>query len=331
MKSPRLFIKAAVATATLACAVPNAAAQSTYPTRPIQVIVPFGTGSATDLTFRRLEPIMARNLGQPLVVENRAGATGMIGAEAVKRAKPDGYSVLYTAASHSIQAVMRPKTLPFDAVKDFTPIGRAFTTSGLIVVHPSLPVKNLKELIEYSKAQPKGLSFAAGGFGSSHHLQGEALKVKGANLVLVPYVKIAQGISDTIANHVPMMIYSTDSLTPHVKGGRLRAIAVNSERRQRELPDVSTFLEQGFKGTGSASWSGMMGPAGLPAAIRDRLYSALEIAVKDPQTVKASIAAGLEEGLLRPDEFRAFIESDIAMWGEVVQLAKLPLDQSSGN
>lgn len=326
---PTQFVLKAVVVTVLACAAQSAIAQSAYPSRPIQVIVPFGAGSATDLTFRRLEPIMQRNLGQPMVIENRPGATGVIGAEAVKRAKPDGYSLLYTAASHSIQAVMRPKTLPFDAVKDFTPIGRAFTTSGLIVVNPSLPVKNLKELIEYSKSQPKGLSFAAGGVGSSHHLQGEALNAKGAKLVLVPYVKIAQGISDTIANHVPMMVYSTDALRPHVQGGRLRAIAVNSEKRQRELPDVPTFLEQGFKGTGSGSWSGMMGPAGLPAAIRDRLYNALEAAVNDPQTVKASVAAGLEEGLLKPDEFRAFMESDIRMWSEVVRHAKLPLDQAT--
>ena len=270
---------------------------------------------------------MTKMLGQPVVVENRPGAVGMVGAEVVKRAKPDGYTLLYTAASHSIQAALRPKSLPFDAVRDFTPIGRAFTTTGLIAVNPVVPVANVKELIEHSKTLPKGLSFAAGGYGSSHHFQGEALRARGANLVLVPYVKIAQGISDVVGGHVPMIIYSTDALSPHIKAGRLRAIAVNSEKRQRELPDVPTLGEQGYKGTGSGSWSGLMGPAGLAAPIRTRLYAALEAAVHDPATVKYYTTSGLEEGLLNPDEFRAFMESDIAMWGEIVQKAKLPLDE----
>lgn len=223
---------------------------------------------------------------------------------------------------------MRPKTLPFHAVRDFTPIGRAFTSSGLVAVHPSVPVRNIKELMEYSKSLPKGLSFAAGGFGSSHHLQGEALKVKGANLVLISYVKIAQGISDVVGGHVPMMIYATDALAPHVKAGRLRAIAVNSEKRQPELPDVPTILEQGYKGTGAVGWSGMLAPAGLPAAVRNRLYSALEAAVTDPQVSKAAAGSGLEEGLLPGEEFRVFLEGDIAMWSEVVRQAKLPVDQA---
>jgi len=323
-------LKLAVAAAALMCGTNNATAQSAtpYPNQPIRVIVAFGAGSATDITFRRLEPFMSRALGQQLIIDNRAGAVGMIGAEAVKRARPDGYTLLYTAASHSIQAALRPKSLPFDAVRDFTPIGRAFTTSGLIAVNPSVPVHNLKELIEYSRNQPKGLSFAAGGFGSSHHFQGEALRARGANLVLVPYAKIAQGISDVIGGHVPMIIYSTDALTPHIRASRLRAVAVNSEKRQKELPDVPTILEQGYKGTGSGSWSGLLGPAGLPVPIRNRLYSALEGAVNDPQTVKTSTASGLEEGLMPPDEFRAFMESDIAMWADVVRQAKLPLDQA---
>ena len=270
---------------------------------------------------------MTRSLGQPVIIENRAGAVGMIGAEVVKRAKPDGYTMLYTAASHSIQAVMRPKSLPFDVVRDFTMVGRAYTSSGMIAVNPSVPARNLKELIEYSKTLPGGLNFAAGGVGSSHHLQGEALKVKGANVALVSYVKIAQGISDTVGGHVPMIVYATASLAPHARSGRLRAIAVNSEKRQPALPDVPTINEQGFKGTGAGGWNGMMGPVGIPQPIRARLYAALVAAVSDPQVAKAAASAGLEEGLLPGDEFRTFLEYDISMWSEVVKHAKLPLDQ----
>ena len=324
---PRLVLGVAT-TALLAVGMTPAHAQSTFPSQPVRVVVPFGPGSATDISLRRMEPQLSRALGQPLVIENRAGAVGMIGADVVRRARPDGHTLLFTAASHSIQAAMRPKTLPFHPVRDFTPIGRAFTSSGLVAVHPSVPVRNIKELMEYSKSLPKGLSFAAGGFGSSHHLQGEALKVKGANLVRISYVKIAQGISDVVGGHVPMMIYATDALAPHVKAGRLRAIAVNSEKRQPELPDVPTILEQGFKGTGAVGWSGLLAPAGLSAAVRSRLYSVLEAAVTDPQVSKAASGAGLEEGLMPGEDFRVFLEGDIAMWSEVVRQARLPVDQA---
>ncbi len=325
-RTTRAGAGAMFATALLACSIQAANAQ-TFPSQPIRMIVPFGPGSATDITARQLEPALTRSLGQQIIIENRAGAVGMIGAEAVKRAKPDGYTILYTAASHSIQAVMRPKSLPFDVIRDFTMVGRSFTSSGLIAVNPSVPARNLKELIEYSKTLPGGLNFAAGGVGSSHHLQGEALKVKGANVVLVSYVKIAQGITDTIGGHVPMIVYATAALVPHIKSGRLRAIAVNSEKRQRELPDVPTINEQGFKGTGAVGWNGMMGPVGLPVAVRNRLYSALEAAVNDPQVVKMAASSGLEEGLMTGDEFRAFLEGDIVMWTDVIKHAKLPLDQ----
>ena len=305
--------------------------QDAYPARPIRLVVPFGPGSSTDITARRLEPHMSQTLGQQLVVENRAGAVGVIGSDYVKRAAPDGYTLLMTAvSSHSIAGALRPKTLPYDVVRDFTPIGRTFTTTGFILVHPSVQVRSLKELIGHSKTLPKGLSFASGGFGSSNHLLGEALKLHGANIVHIPYVNLGQAITDVVGGHVPMMIY-TVAVVPHVRAGRLRALAVSSPQRHKQLPDIPTIAEQGFPGTGASGWSGFFGPAGLALPIRNRLYNALRDAINDPEIAKAYTAAGQEEGLMPPDEFRAFVERDLAMWTEVVRRAKLPTDVKDEN
>ena len=308
--------------------MPQAQAQQggSYPARPIRLVVPFAAGSSTDITVRRLEPHMSKNLGQTLLVDNRPGAVGVIGSEMVRRATPDGYTIMMTAvSSHSLAAALRPKTLPYDAVKDFTPIGRAFTTTNFITVNAGLPVNSLQELIAYSKTQPKGVSFGTGGTGSSNHMAGEALRVNGANIVHVPYNNVAQAITDVLAGHIPMLIY-TVAVVPHVKSGRLKALAVTSEKRHPQAPDVPSVVEQGVPGGVAQGWSGLFGPAGLPVPVRDRLFSVLKEAMSDPDIVKAYVAGGQEEGLLGPEEFRAFLEKDVAKWKDVVTRAKLPTE-----
>lgn len=311
----------------------NAAAQSAsgdhYPARPIRLIVPFAAGSSTDITVRRLEPHMSKTLGQKLIVENRPGAVGIIGAELVKRSAPDGYTVMFTAvSSQSIAAALRPKTLPYDVNKDFTPIGRAFTTTNIVAVNPSVPASSLQELIAYSKKVPGGLSFGSGGTGSSNHLAGEALRLNGANIVHVSYSNVSQAITDVIAGHIPMMIY-TVALMPHVKAGQLRALAVTSEKRLAQASDIPTTVEQGIPDVVAQGWSGMFGPAGLATSMRDRLYGALRDAMDDPEIKKAYVLAGQEEGLLGPAAFQAFLEKDARMWRDIVTRAKLPTDQGA--
>ncbi len=297
-----------------------------YPTRPIRMIVPFAAGSSTDITVRRLEPHMSKTLGQTLLVDNRPGAVGVTGSEMVRRATPDGYTIMMTAvSSHSLAAALRPKTLPYDAVKDFTPIGRAFTTTNFITVNAGLPVNSLQELIAYSKTQPKGVSYGTGGTGSSNHMAGEALRVNGANIVHVPYNNVAQAITDVLAGHIPMLIY-TVAVVPHVRSGKLKALAVTSEKRHAQAPDVPTVVEQGVPGGVAQGWSGLFGPAGLPVPMRDKLFVALKEAMADPDIIKAYVAGGQEEGLMGPEEFRAFLEKDVAKWKDVVTRAKLPTE-----
>ena len=304
-------------------AMPARAQEEGFPTRPIRLIVPFAAGSSTDISARRLEPHMSRTLGQKLVIENRAGAVGVIGADVVKRAAPDGYTIMLTAvSSHSIAAALRPKTLPYDAIRDFTPIGRAFTTTNIVVVHPGVPVKNIAELMAYSKTIPAGLSFGSGGNGSSNHLAGEALRLAGANIVHVPYSNVSQALTDVIAGHTPMMIY-TVALMQHINAGKLRALAVTSEKRLPQAPDIPSIAEQGFPQLVAQGWSALFGPAGLPAAIRDKLYGAMRDALEDSAIKQAYIASGQEEGLLGPDEFRAFLEQDVRRWRDVVSRAGL--------
>ncbi len=300
------------------------AAEGPYPNKPIRLIVPFAAGSSTDIAARRLQVHMGKTLGQQLVIENRPGALGVIGGEVLKRSAPDGYTLMLTAVP-TFQSALRPKTLPYDVVKDFTPIGRAFTTTNFIVTHPSVPANSLKELVAYSKTLPAGLSFASGGTGSTGHIVGEVLKLSGVNLVHVPYNVVSQGINDVLAGHIPVMIY-TVAMLPHVKGGKLKGLAAASAKRHFQAQDIPTVAEQGFPEAVIQGWTGLYGPAGLPAAIRDKVFGAMRDALEDAEIKKGYQLAGLEEGLLNPEEFRVFIDSDLKMWRDIVARAKLPTD-----
>jgi tripartite-type tricarboxylate transporter receptor subunit TctC len=300
-------------------------ADSDWPTRPVRVVVPFQAGSATDTMVRLLGPHMARTLGQTIVVDNRPGAGGVTGSEAVARAPQDGYTLLMAAASsHGIMPAMMPR-MPYDAVNDFTPIGLACTSTNFIVVHPSLPVHDLQGLIAHAKAQPQGLSFAAGSRGSSNGLAGEMLALRtGAPLTHIPYSNIAQGVNDVVAGHVKVLIY-TVAILPHVRAGRLRAIAVTSAERQVQAPEVPTAVEQGAAGVIADSWFAMFGPAGVPEAIRDRAGDALRRALADSDVAARLVSMGLTPSWRGPDSLRSFMRSEIAKWAELSRVSGLTL------
>ncbi len=295
---------------------------SDYPSRTIRIVVTFAAGSATDIMTRHLLPSMTQSLGQAIAVENRVGAAGVIGSENVMRSAPDGYSIAMSAVSaFSIATAMRPHNLPYDIARDFTPIGRACTSTNVVVVHPSVPARTLGELIEYSKTVPGGVRFASGGIGGSNHLAGELIALRtGAKLSHVPYSNQSQAVTDVVAGHVPMLIY-TVAVLPHVRAGRLRALAVTAEQRQKQLPEVPTAIEQGAAGVVANSWFGLFGPAQLPDAIRDRLFTALRDALAVPEVEARLLDTGLAPAPLAPAEFRAFIERDTATWREVVKAA----------
>lgn len=298
-----------------------ARAQSDYPNRSIRVIVPFAPGSATDILTRHLEQSMSASLGQKLVIENRPGANGVLGAQVVKSATPDGYTIcMGSTSSHSIVAAIRPNTMPYDIEKDFSPIGLAAMSANIIATHPSVPVKNLQELIAYSNTLPSGLSYASSPAGSSNSLAGDMLRTKGAKLVNIPYNNISQGLTDVLAGHVPVLIY-TVALLPYIRDGRLRGIATLSEKRLSQAPDLPTAIEQGVPGMLASAWFGMFGPARLPAAVTQKISTALGQAIADKTVNNKLIEAGLEPQYLAPQNMSVFVAQDMARWKEVVAKA----------
>jgi tripartite-type tricarboxylate transporter receptor subunit TctC len=285
------------------------------------VIVPFAPGSATDILTRHLEQSMSASLGQKLVIENRPGANGVLGAQVVKSATPDGYTIcMGSTSSHSIVAAIRPNTMPYDIEKDFSPIGLAAMSANIIATHPSVPVKNLQELIAYSNTLPSGLSYASSPAGSSNSLAGDMLRTKGAKLVNIPYNNISQGLTDVLAGHVPVLIY-TVALLPYIRDGRLRGIATLSEKRLSQAPDLPTAIEQGVPGMLASAWFGMFGPARLPAAVTQKISTALGQAIADKTINNKLIEAGIEPQYLAPQNMSVFVAQDMARWKEVVAKA----------
>jgi tripartite-type tricarboxylate transporter receptor subunit TctC len=318
----RLMCLAAVAAAAPALTL----AQATFPSKPISLIVPYGAGSSTDILARVLAKRMAQDLGQPVVVENRAGAGGVLGSQAVAKAPPDGHTlVMGTISSHSINASMM-KSIPYDVLRDFTPISLAAYFPNLLVVNKNVPANNLTELVALAKRQG-GLNFATGGVGSSGQVAGELFKLRtGIPLVHVPYKDISQGVTDTIAGHVPIIIYQVPALVQHIKAGNMKALAVLSPKRTSLLPDVPTPGEQGIKDFDATAWMGLFGPANMPPAVTTRLNRALIDAVNDREVQGQLAQQGFTTVGSTPAEFRSFVSADIAKWAEVVKATGATID-----
>jgi tripartite-type tricarboxylate transporter receptor subunit TctC len=269
---------------------------------------------------------MAQDLGQPVIVENKAGAGGTLGSMMVAKAAPDGYTlVMGTISSHSINASMM-KQIPYNVLRDFTPISLAAYFPNLLAVNKAVPANNLQELVAYAKKQGH-LSFATGGVGSSGQLAGELLKLRtGAPLVHVPYKEAEQGVTDTVAGHVPLIIYQVPALVSHIQAGQLKALAVLAPKRTPLLPDVQTPDEQGVKGFDATAWMGLFGPANMPPTLVDRLQHSLSLAASDPEVRKQLEPLGFTTVGNTPAEFRDFVAADIAKWAEVVKATGAIID-----
>lgn len=315
------------AVAGLALPALPTAAQATWPDRPIRLIVPYGAGTSTDTMTRLVAPHMSATLGQPIVIENRVGASGAVGSEAVARSAPDGYTLLMGAiASHSVIVSLMPR-LPYDPVRDFTQISLVTSAPNLLVVHPSVPARNLGEFLAWARERPGGVPYASAGNGTSSHLAGELLKMRtGAPLEHVPYRSGAQAVTDVLAGQVPMLVYQVTVVLPHVREGRLRALAATSARRLPWTPDVPTVEEQGLADFDVGAWHGLFGPAGMPAPVVDRIYGALSAALNDPALRPRLVDQGLVPIGMPPAEFRPFLETDILRWREVVRAANIRMD-----
>jgi tripartite-type tricarboxylate transporter receptor subunit TctC len=325
----RREILGGIAAAGASAVLPRfAAAQSSaFPTKPILMVVPFGAGTSTDVLARLVGQKMSQDLAQQVVIENRPGAGGTIGSNQVAKSPPDGYTLcMGSIASHSVNQSLMPN-IPYNVLRDFTPISLVSNAPNLMVVHNSVPAKTVAEFIELAKKTKGGLSFASAGNGTSSHLAGELLRMKtGAELVHVPYKSGSQAVTDVVAGQVPMLIYQIPAVLPHVQAGTLRAIAATSKKRLEQAPDVPTVEEQGVPDFDVSAWMGLFGPANMPQPIVQRIHAALTNALSAPDLRPQLMAQGLEPVGNTPAEFRKFLEADIAKWAEVVRVSGAKVD-----
>jgi tripartite-type tricarboxylate transporter receptor subunit TctC len=310
---PRLLIALAALFITA-----HASAQN-YPTRAIRFIVPAPPGGAPDAIARIVGQRLSAQVGQPVVVDNRGGGNGVIGAEAAKTAQPDGYTiVLGYQGPFAINAVMVPK-LPYDPLKDFVPITLLATSQNVLVVHPSFPARSVKELIAVAKQKPGEINYASGGTGQSSHLSMELLThMAGIRMTHIPYKGAGPALADTISGHVPLHFVAVAAAIPLAKAGKLIPLAVTGSERVPSLPDVPTVAEAGLPGYEVLPWYGALAPANTPRDIVQRLYTEMAAALKSPEVRSQYEHHGLTAGGMPPEQFHAFIEGDIAKWRKLV-------------
>lgn len=311
-----------LAAAMFAAAVAPQAWAQAYPNKPIRLIVPSPPGGGTDTSTRVIVPRMSEILNQHIVIDNRPGASGNLGAEIAAHAPPDGYTLVACIASHtSNPAVMRK--VPFDIVRDFAPISRTITLPNLLVSHPSLPAKTTKDLVAFIRARPGQVQFASGGIGSIQHFAMELfLNMAKLKMIHVPYKGVAPAISDVIAGHVPMMAANMLTLLPHVKSGRVRAYGVTSAERSSAAPDIPTIAEAGYPGYEAVQWFGLLAPAGTPRDVVAKLHAAVVQALQDPAIRKRFISNGAEPApSSSPEAFGKLIQSEVTKWAMVAKEA----------
>lgn len=299
--------------AAMAWAQPQA-----FPSRPIRMLVPFAPGGTTDIMARVVAGQMGSAWGQTTIVDNRPGANGIIASELTARASPDGYTLLYVAIGHAINALIYRK-LPYDTERDFTPISLGATFAQLVLVHPGVPAGNVKELLALARSKPGAMSYASGGIGSSQHLAGALFAWQGRLQVNhVPYKGGAPGLADLMARNVDMMIIQPTS-PEQVSGGRVRALAVTSPRRNASWPDLPSVSEAGLPGYESQAWYGMVGPRGLPREVLGKLSEQAVAALTTKEMRQRIAAQGGEVVASSPAEFGTFIRSEIERYAKVVR------------
>ncbi len=307
------------ASACLAPALAADPAATTYPNKPIRFVVPFAAGGPSDVMARALAQKMTQEWGQPVVVDNRIGASGIIGVDAVAKSAPDGYTLLLSQVGDTISVSLYSK-LPYSFEKDLAPITLAGLTPFILVTHPSVPVKDLRELIALAKAKPGSLSFGSSGAGTASHLAGELLKsMAGIDIVHVPYKGQSPATTDLLGGQISMMFNNPITSLAYVKAGRLRALAVSTAKRFSQLPQVPTVSESGLPGFDVGFWLGVLAPTGTPRPIIDKLNAAMVKALRDPEVVERMAGLGVEIIGNSPDEYRSVIRSDIVKWARVVK------------
>ena len=317
----RRVLALAATAAACAVALPLQAQPGAWPTKPVRLVVGYAAGGATDVIARLIAVKLGEQLGQPVIVDNRAGANSNLGAELVARAAPDGYTLYVYTIANTINATLYSK-LGYDPVKDFDLIGLIAKIPNILVVNPALPIRSLADYIRYAKESKNGITFASSGSGSSIHLSGEMFKMRSKlNMLHVPYKGSAPAVTDLIGGQVDSMFDNTPSALPHVKAGKLRAIAITSAQRSALLPEVPTMIESGYPGFDVQSWFALSAPAGTPPAIIEQLNAALNKVLAQPDVRQrlAEMAATPAGGT--PEGARKFAGAEMQRWREVVKAA----------
>ena len=325
-RTTRRAVLSAIALAATATLPLGAAAQN-YPTKPITIVVPFAAGGTTDILARLVGQHLSTELGQPVVVENKAGAGGNIGAAFAAKAAADGHTLFMgTVGTHAINASLYKK-LPYDPIKDFAPLTRVAMVPNLLVAHPSQPFKTVQEMIAYAKANPGKINFGSPGNGASPHLSGELFKsMTKVDMVHVPYKGSAPAVSDLLGGQISIMFDNLPSVIPHVRSGKLRAIAISTAKRSADLPDVPTISEAGVPGYEATSWFGMFAPAATPKPVLDKISAALGKVLANAEVKKKIDDQGGEPANETPAQFADFIQKESLKWGKVVKESGASLD-----
>ena len=318
---------AVLCAAAIVLGAPALAPAQTYPAKTVRIVVPFGAGGPADIYARFLGQRLQESLGQPFVVENRPGAGSIIGTEVVAKSPPDGYTLLVMSNTHTVNETLVPRK-PFALMKDFVPVAPINYSDLLLVVHPSLPSKSVKELVALAKSKPRGLNYASSGTGTPYHMAGELFKaLAGVDITHVPHKGSGEARTSVMSGQVEMMLDAITTMAPIAKSGRVRPLGSSGLKRSTVTPEVPTISEGGVKGYESTIWLGIMAPAGTPRAIADRLNGEVTKITARPELKKSWNEQGAEPMNMSVAEFEKYLHADIAKWAKVVKLSGAKADQ----
>jgi tripartite-type tricarboxylate transporter receptor subunit TctC len=310
----------------LSFSAPGSADAQEYPAKPVRLIVPFAPGGNADIQARLFAQKLVEAFGQQVIVDNRAGANGVIGSEAAAKSPPDGYTLLFVASGHAINPGIYAK-LPFDPQRDFAAVGQVSSAPNLLAVTSALPAKTVKQLVALARSRPGAMSFASAGNGSPGHLSGVLLNsLTGINIVHVPYKSTAQALTDLMSGQVQVMYPTLTSVMPHVKAGKLRALAVTTRARSPLAPELPTMIESGIPGYEVTQWNGVLAPAATPAAIIAKLNAALVRIARLPDVRERLATLGVDPMPGTPDDFNRFIAAEITKWTKIIKASGAKID-----
>ena len=312
------LLLASIAFASLASFAVQGFAQG-YPTRPIRIVVPFGPGGFTDVAARIIQKELAPAIGQSIVIENKPGAGSTIGTAEISKAPPDGYNLVMISTAHVISPHLY-KSMPYDPIRDFTPVMKLAEGPYVLVVHPSLGVNSVRELIALAKAKPNTVDYASSGNGSAQHLVGALfVTMAGAPLSHVPYKGSSQAMNDVLGGIVKVSFVGVPNALPNLASGKIKALAVSTRKRYGDLPDVPTLDEAGVKGYDATIWLGLLAPPGTPREIVDKLNTSITKILSTPEAKKLMDSAGVDVATSSPEEFQKLMQSELDRWGKVVK------------